>query len=75
MRKYVQAYQDAFGTGLVKDVTIKQHIAQQAIIDKLLPDSASFFYIVETPSQKLLMQRRLFDCRINIIKSDYIAEQ
>lgn len=51
MRKYVQSYRDAFGSGLVKDEIIKQHIEQQAIIDKLLPDSASFFYIVETPSQ------------------------
>ncbi len=52
MRQYVKSYQEAFGTGLVKDKTIKKHIEQQAIIDKFLPDSASFFYIVETPSQK-----------------------
>lgn len=52
MRKYVQAYRDAFGTGLVKDDIIKQHIKQQAVIDNFLPDSASFFYIVEAPSLK-----------------------
>lgn len=52
MKKYIQAYLDAFGSGLINDETIKQHIEQQAIIDKFLPDSASFFYIVESPSYK-----------------------
>ncbi len=52
MRKYTRAYQDAFGSGLVKDKSIKQHIEQQILIDKFLPDSASFFYIVETPANK-----------------------
>ncbi len=49
MRKYVQAFREAFGSGLVKDETIKQHIEQQATIDKYLPNSASFFYILATP--------------------------
>ncbi len=52
MRKYIEAYKDAFGSGLVKDEKVQKHIEQQTIIDKFLPDSASFFYIVEAPSHK-----------------------
>lgn len=52
MRKYVEAFREAFGSGFIKDVTIKQHIEQQATIDKYLPDSASFFYILATPYNK-----------------------
>lgn len=52
MRNYIQSYRDAFGSGFVKNEIIKQHVKQQAIIDKYLPDSASFFYIVETPINK-----------------------
>lgn len=47
MRNYALAYSDALGSGLIKDETVKAHIEQQVIIDKILPDTASFFYIVE----------------------------
>lgn len=47
MRNYLQAYRDLFGSGLIQGKTIRKHIEQQTIIDRFLPDSASFFYIVE----------------------------
>jgi DNA-binding CsgD family transcriptional regulator len=50
MRQYLQAYKDLCGSGLVKDETIRKHIEQQTTIDTFLPDSASFFYVVESPS-------------------------
>lgn len=50
MRKYLKAYKDLFGSGLIKGEIVRKHIEQQAMIDRLLPDSASFFYITESAS-------------------------
>lgn len=47
MRNYVKAYRDVLGSGLVDERAIVSHIEQQVMIDKFLPDSASFFYVVE----------------------------
>lgn len=47
MRKYALAYSDALSSGLINEETVKAHIEQQVIIDRILPDTASFFYIVE----------------------------
>ena len=52
MRKYAQAFVDAFNSGFVNENAIKQHIKQQAIIDEILPESASFFYVIEIPAHK-----------------------
>ena len=52
MRKYVNAYLEAMNSGFIKEESIKRHIEKQVIIDELLPDSASFFYVVETPAHK-----------------------
>ena len=52
MRNYVRSFCEAFGSGLVKNETIKRHIEEHALIDKFLPDSASFFYILATPYNK-----------------------
>ena len=49
---YVTAYLDAIKSGFIQEESIKQHIEQQATIDELLPESASFFYVVETPAHK-----------------------
>jgi len=52
MRNYVQAYRDAISAGFAKDIDIQKHVEQQTVIDRLLPDSASFFYVVEVPVNK-----------------------
>ena len=52
MRKYIEAYLDVAGSGYLKSETIKKYIDQQISIDKILPNSASFFYVVEAPSLK-----------------------
>lgn len=52
MRKYVQAYLDAFKSGFINKDSIVQHIKQQTIIEEILPESASFFYVVEVPAHK-----------------------
>ncbi|SHO49938.1 LuxR C-terminal-related transcriptional regulator [Desulfopila aestuarii] len=59
MRQYLQAYKDLFGTGLVKGETIQKHIEQQTTIDTFLPDSASFFYVAESPSHTYHFMGRL----------------
>lgn len=50
MRKYALAYSDALSSGLINDEKVKAHIEQQVIIDRILPNTASFFYIVEPVS-------------------------
>jgi len=52
MRKYVQAYNDALKSGLIQENTISKHVDQQKIIDQCLPESASFFYVIEIPSNR-----------------------
>lgn len=52
MRNYLQAYLDVAGSGLIKESVVQKYIEQQTTIDKILPESASFFYIVESPSRK-----------------------
>jgi DNA-binding CsgD family transcriptional regulator len=47
MRNYAIAYSDALNSGLIKDEVVKGHIEQQMTIDRMLPDTASFFYVVE----------------------------
>lgn len=50
VREYLQACQDIFQSGLVKGDILKKHIEQQILIDEFLPDSASFFFVVEPVS-------------------------
>lgn len=52
MRNYLQAYLDVAGSGLINEAIVQKYIDQQTTIDKILPNSASFFYIVESPSRK-----------------------
>jgi DNA-binding CsgD family transcriptional regulator len=47
MRKYLQAYADVLQSGKIKEQTIKGHIDNHIAIDKYLPDSSSFFYVVQ----------------------------
>ena len=47
MRDYVTACKDVFASGLVKEEAIIKHIKQQIIIEKNLPNSSSFFCIVD----------------------------
>jgi len=46
LRNYPKAYSQLLKSGFVPEDTVKKHVRHQFTIDKLLPDSASFFYIV-----------------------------
>lgn len=52
MRNYIQAYQDATRSGFVNERAIERHVQQQAAIDELLPNFASFFFVVEPHANK-----------------------
>lgn len=52
MRNYLKAFSEVFDSGHIKDDSIVQHIHQQAMIDKILPENASFFYVIEIPTLK-----------------------
>lgn len=47
VREYVKSCQEIFQSGLVKEDIIKKHIQRQIMIGESLPDSASFFFVVE----------------------------
>ena len=47
MRNFILAYQDLARGAPVKVKGVQKHIEQQTIIDGILPESASFFYVVE----------------------------
>ena len=52
VREYLKACQDIFQSGFVKGDILKKHIEQQITIDQFLPDSASFFFVVEPVSHR-----------------------
>lgn len=52
VREYLQACSDLFQSGFVQENIVRKHIEQQVLIDKFLPDSASFFFVVEPASHK-----------------------
>lgn len=52
MRKYIQAYNDVLQSGHIKEETIRAHINHHLAIDEYLPDSSSFFYVVQFPMGK-----------------------
>lgn len=51
-REYVRACQDIFQSGLVRGDIIRKHIQRQTTIGEFLPDSASFFFVVEPVTNK-----------------------
>ena len=52
VREYLKACADIFQSGLVKGDIVKKHIERQILIDEFLPDSASFFFIVEPANHR-----------------------
>lgn len=44
---FAQAYSDVLGSGFVKDEILQKHVEEHGKIDKILPKSASFFYIID----------------------------
>ncbi len=52
MRKYIQAYNDVLQSGHLKEEIITGHINRHLAIDKYLPDSSSFFYVIQFPMGK-----------------------
>lgn len=52
MRNYVQAFRDVFGSGFLTEGAITKHVERHVRLDAMLPDFASFFYVIELPSQK-----------------------
>ncbi len=47
VKEYKKAIREVFQSGLVDGDIIKKHIEQQMLLEKFLPDSASFFFVVE----------------------------
>jgi len=52
MKNFLSAYQDLMQVTPVKEEDVKRHIEQQALLDELLPESDTFFYVIEAPAQK-----------------------
>ena len=52
VREYVKACQDIFKSGFLQEEILKKHIERQIIIDEFLPDSASFFFVIEPCNNK-----------------------
>jgi DNA-binding CsgD family transcriptional regulator len=52
MRNYLQAYAEVFQSGYVHEQIVKKHIEHHLRIERYLPDSAAFFYVVEFPVGK-----------------------
>jgi len=50
MNSYLQAYQELVRCGFIDLDTVGKHVAQQLLIDKILPDTASFFIITDIAS-------------------------
>ena len=50
MNSYLQAYQELVRCGFIDRDTVGKHVAQQLLIDKILPDTASFFIITDIAS-------------------------
>ncbi len=49
MRNYLKAYQDVWQAGYVLEESLQKQIEYHLLIDKHLPDTASFFYVVKFP--------------------------
>jgi len=58
MRNYVRAYQDLMKSGFVKESIIEKHVEQHIAIDAFLPESASFFYIIEVQGKYRFLGRQ-----------------
>ncbi len=50
MRKYLEAYLDVVGSGLIKKEVVLNHIEQHATIDKILPDCRLLCCSCEDPA-------------------------
>mgnify|MGYP001827723056 CR=1 FL=1 len=50
MKSYLEAYQELVRCGFIDLDTVGKHVAQQLLIDKILPDTASFFIITDIAS-------------------------
>ena len=49
MRNYLKAYQDVWQAGYVVEESLQKQIEYHLLIDRHLPDTASFFYVVKFP--------------------------
>lgn len=50
MKSYLQAYQELVKCDFIDLDTVGKHVSQQFLIDKILPDTASFFIITDIAS-------------------------
>lgn len=48
VRDYVEACRKVFGSEIADREAVEKHVQHYEAIDKLLPESASFFYVIET---------------------------
>lgn len=60
---YIRAFQDIFRSGFLTEDAVKKHVERHARIDQMLPDFASFFYVLELPCQKYHFMGR---CQVNV---------
>jgi len=49
MRNFLKAYQDVWQSGYVVGDSLQKYIDYHLLIDRHLPDTASFFYVVKFP--------------------------
>lgn len=49
MGNFLKAYQDVWQSGYVVEESLQKHIDYHLLIDRHLPDTASFFYVVKFP--------------------------
>lgn len=52
VEEYKKAIADVFQSGFLKGDIIRKHIKHHLLLDKILPDSASFFLVVEPSTHK-----------------------
>jgi DNA-binding CsgD family transcriptional regulator len=52
MSRYTEAYREILKCAMVDEEVLRKHTEQQTLLDALLPDAASFFYLIEIASQK-----------------------
>ncbi len=52
MNSYTEAYREILQCGLVEEAALLKHLEQQALLDRILPEAFSFFYLIEIATQK-----------------------
>lgn len=70
MTNYLKAFHDALKSGSITEELIRKHVERHALIDEMLPEAASFYYVVE-----LLAKKYHFLGRQQVAVSGYSNEE